>query len=401
MEILKRPSGGRGEYEIAGTEDSLAPADLSGLEMVISCGASGALRTGLVLKVQGGKCRLRLGNDAHLHIQRQIEVILMLPKSIREESRLQGGEPTILENRYILRRIELEDVQVEADFARLGLGNVECDNGSQHAEQIHFNKRVARIYRLHNEAAKFPQEIAQILVQHRELLQVGTPLRRDAENLVVKLMRQVSDTAADYDVDYIYGTDVVPTLEEILRLPVYETPPAIEDIDPVDVELRRREANKWRRWAAHRGAPAAKFRRDVREAYNSTCVVCGLHLPRSKVCSVAGVDAAHVLPWAEYDLDVIANGLCLCKLHHWAFDQLLIAISRSNDEVRVRVTSIAEFAFREVPHSLAALKSVEGLVPRERLPASKKDWPRSQYLERLYEGLELNDTEGPNLPMSS
>ena len=52
--------------------------------------------------------------------------------------------------------------------------------------------------------------------------------------------------------------------------------------------------------------------------------LCGLHLPRTSVNASAGVDAAHILPWADYDLDHVCNGICLCKHHHWAFDEGLL-----------------------------------------------------------------------------
>ncbi len=64
---------------------------------------------------------------------------------------------------------------------------------------------------------------------------------------------------------------------------------------------------------------ASDFRERVLEAYKSSCAVCGLQLKL--------VDAAHIVPVKHSDSnDETSNGLCLCALHHRAFDQGLIAI---------------------------------------------------------------------------
>lgn len=62
----------------------------------------------------------------------------------------------------------------------------------------------------------------------------------------------------------------------------------------------------------------ALFPRVVKELYASTCCVCqaAARIPgRSGI-----VDAAHILPFAEFHYDDARNGLALCKNHHWGFD---------------------------------------------------------------------------------
>ena len=49
------------------------------------------------------------------------------------------------------------------------------------------------------------------------------------------------------------------------------------------------------------------------------------------------MDAAHILPWAGYDLDVVSNGLCFCKHHHWAFDEGLILLSAGAGPTLIRM----------------------------------------------------------------
>ncbi len=64
---------------------------------------------------------------------------------------------------------------------------------------------------------------------------------------------------------------------------------------------------------------ATNFRQRVLTAYHSRCAVCGLQMRL--------VDAAHIVPVRHTaSNDEINNGLCLCALHHRAFDQGLIAV---------------------------------------------------------------------------
>src|SRR5262249_53166294 len=129
---------------------------------------------------------------------------------------------------------------------------------------------------------------------------------------------------------------------------------------------------------------SARFRHAVRAAYRSTCVVCGQHLPSTRM-NIPGVDAAHILPWAEYDLDEISNGLCLCKHHHWAFDEGLILIRFRDgryfveipDEVTDAIKADAE-AF-----SLGELQAFAGQIPEVRLPQRPEHRPRPRFLEML------------------
>ena len=66
------------------------------------------------------------------------------------------------------------------------------------------------------------------------------------------------------------------------------------------------------------------FRRRVAEIYDYQCVACGLRIwmPDREL---SFVDAAHLVPFAESRNDHPTNGLALCKNHHWALDQRLIA----------------------------------------------------------------------------
>jgi putative restriction endonuclease len=80
---------------------------------------------------------------------------------------------------------------------------------------------------------------------------------------------------------------------------------------------------------------------------------------------------------------VTANGLCLCKLHHWAFDQQLIAITYEGGDYLVKVTERAENALGQF--ALALLRTHEGKIPVSRLPRRAQDRPHVSFLNKLYE----------------
>jgi predicted RNA-binding protein with RPS1 domain len=60
------------------------------------------------------------------------------------------------------------------------------------------------------------------------------------------------------------------------------------------------------------------FRYNVLGAFDHTCCVCG---ERHVFGSASAMEAAHIIPRARRGADVAENGLCLCALHHWAFDK--------------------------------------------------------------------------------
>ena len=173
-----------------------------------------------------------------------------------------------------------------------------------------------------------------------------------------------------------------------------EQPQPVDDVPPEEIEIRLRIIKNWKRWAGYRGAKSAKFRQEVRRAYNSTCIVCGLHLPPTPFNSVAGVDAAHILPWADYDLDEVSNGVCLCKHHHWAFDEGLILITHDGQQYHVEVPAdiVAEIQRHSAAFSINELLNHAGSIPVNRVPANPTDRPRPQFLRMLAEKLRSDST---------
>lgn len=390
MEIHKRPSNGRGEYELAGAVSGLSTMELVGLPLTLDTESSmGHIRTGIVLRSQGGKPRLRLLDSSGIHIQRQIEALLVMPKSTRDETQLEGGQPVVLAQRYVLRRVDVTSAVLANGGAVLQLGAVECINYSER-HQLNFRTRIQDILRLYENASEFPARVRDALLAHQRHLATTHHIDRPTESLVVEVIRAAEEAARDSDAALIAGEDPVPLLLDLLRSKPTIEIPLIAEIDPTDIEIRRRVADRWR-MQKDRGPASAQFRKDVRRAYKSTCLFCGLRLPTSVDVRLPGVDAAHIVPWSQFDADVVGNGVCLCKLHHWAFDQYLLAIQHDAiSGYSIKVTQRALAAFQDNPLVMANLNAVAGPIATNRLPDNPSDWPRPQFLNELYNELRID-----------
>jgi len=79
-----------------------------------------------------------------------------------------------------------------------------------------------------------------------------------------------------------------------------------------------------RRWTfgtARQRVHQPVFRRDVMQAYNNQCAVCGLGIAHL-------LDAAHIIPDRdEHGIASVTNGIALCKNHHAAYDGGLLAVT--------------------------------------------------------------------------
>ncbi|GAC1509489.1 MAG: HNH endonuclease [Chloroflexota bacterium] len=75
--------------------------------------------------------------------------------------------------------------------------------------------------------------------------------------------------------------------------------------------------------------PAARsqgFRRAVVTAYGYRCAICGIRVLTAD--GHAAVEAAHIHPWRVSWNDHPTNGLALCRLCHWGFDEGLLGADR-------------------------------------------------------------------------
>ena len=121
------------------------------------------------------------------------------------------------------------------------------------------------------------------------------------------------------------------------------------------------------------------FRREIMRRYNYTCAVCQLRVVTEDGKSIT--DAAHIIPFHISYNDDIRNGISLCKLHHWAFDQGLISLS---EKYKVRVSKLI---FEEGPREwrFRNLRDRKILLPQDEILYPAQDalaWHREEVLRR-------------------
>jgi hypothetical protein len=391
VRINKESSGGRGEYEWCDFQPTdPAPDNLQGRRIFIRLPDGHVLDTGSIFGAQGGKQRIRLATDQargrDLYPHWHAAAALMLPRPSRDETSYEGGLPIMRNGEYGIGSLQLGSVDVAQDGqAVVEILRVGIENQSNH-EEIDFRQRYEQVRRVCAHADRFDDEIRQLLERHAALMASGGLVSHDGLILTADLQHQLAATAADYDVvPNQPHTDALPTLESILQITPPEAPLNPQLVPEEDIVLRRRTIAKQRRWASARGGAAVRFRRKVQQAYRSTCIVCGIRLPSIGPGSSPGVDAAHILPYAEYDLDDVRNGLCLCKLHHWAFDEALIHIRWNGERYEVVVPETALQRLREAGADIdiAVLRGGDGTIVDARLPLNAAERPSPQILNAL------------------
>lgn len=132
-------------------------------------------------------------------------------------------------------------------------------------------------------------------------------------------------------------------------------------------QLLRRDYEKISETLEEAYRPAARdqgFRRAVVTAYDHRCALCGV-----RVLTFDGhtaVDASHIKPWSLERDDRPANGMALCKLCHWSFDEGLLGVSHQYEVIASDQLSVSN----NLPGYLSSLKG-RGIV----CPVERTHWP--------------------------
>lgn len=112
------------------------------------------------------------------------------------------------------------------------------------------------------------------------------------------------------------------------------------------------------------------FRKAVVRIYDHRCAFCGVRMLTSD--GRTAVDAGHIIPWSISHDDDPHNGMAMCGLCHWTFDQGLLGVSATylvllSGELRIT---------QNVPGHLLTLqgRSIIG-------PAEQGLWPHMEALD--------------------
>jgi len=115
------------------------------------------------------------------------------------------------------------------------------------------------------------------------------------------------------------------------------------------------------------------FREKVIHAYRTQCAFCRLKHPEL-------LDAAHIIPDNEpQSRPTIDNGLSLCKLHHAAFDSLILGV-RPDYIIEVRGDVLREHDGPMLQHGLKELHNKKIILPRK-----QESWPDRDFVNWRYQ----------------
>lgn len=376
----KMSSGGRGEYEVTGRQGDIVARDLLEKYFVIET-PFGNRETNIRLGNQGGKYRLRARNKSP-QIARQLAAMLFLPKSTRSEDAVSEALPILLQGRYILD-VQFELLATSHDAAQIRplailarSGNISDEESMLKIDVSDRNSRLGALYLRKN---FLPEPLTSLVASHEAFVAGSEVVDGELERIVVETLEVLGDS----DLDYIPGSDPLAILEQLAGINAGEVyVPYPFETPEGDLEIRLRSEHIYRERRI-RGPKATKFKKNVQSAYRFSCLFCGLRAPSIAGRMKPGVDAAHILPYGDYDLDVTQNGLLLCKQHHWAFDNHVLELRHSRGAYYVALGSDVTTVFGEGSPTLAMFESVTGRVHEDRLP-TKSLRPSPVYLDELY-----------------
>jgi len=111
------------------------------------------------------------------------------------------------------------------------------------------------------------------------------------------------------------------------------------------------------------------FRRIVVNTYDHRCALCGIRIVTPDGHTV--VEAAHIVPWSKSRNDDVRNGMALCRLCHWGFDEGMLGVSDNYTVITSRSIGLD-------PNFPGLLQTLSG---RSIIPPIERDlWPEQQYL---------------------
>ncbi|WP_428118144.1 HNH endonuclease [Candidatus Poriferisodalis sp.] len=315
---------------------------------------------------------------------------LLLLRPRRDAENLADSIPVMCKQGYLLTKIGLgPDIQFDDRDRAIVASPTYVSIKNEIAEQtVWFDQRWAVVEQLHqlvldNELPDLPNRIVELLDQHRLALELG-PASVEAIKTTSRIFRWLDSVeialisrGRNYVRNLILGTDDGDGISSAI-------PITLDQLALDDIPMRIQRAGEMR-LSNIRGSSGARFSKEVRRVWDDTCAFCSLRLPGDGTIG-SGVDAAHILPWRHFDLDRVDNGVCLCKLHHWAFDQMLLAIRHKGGKYYVEGTVLLE---RIGTRERDRIASVVGEIPHELLPSLVEHRPNPVFIERFYAGIDL------------
>ncbi|WP_237173906.1 HNH endonuclease [Paracandidimonas lactea] len=390
MRIALRTSGGRGEYEVAGSHENIKVHDILNRQITLEIIPGFRLHTNNFVRHSQGKPRIRLA-DAHedKHIYLILSALLLLPKPKREIGATPAGKLQLYKDNFSVFSVLFDIVELSENELVISPTQMILSNSSSDYVRLDVIERFKMVMQAWEGALDGQSAVAETLGRHREAfhsVNVRGILTACEE---LRLMNVEQDDPLRYATRALE----LPNLDEFMWMGVHATETEevmglgeenLEDL----MEAARNRVKSWR-LLAERGSDGARFSREVKMNYRNTCLFTGFRLPKTDLTGPAGVDAAHILPWAEYDLNKVSNGLCLSKLCHWAFDNGIIKLD-FNDAASRYELSVSERAKEADSKGLIDLTpfyDIEGDISASLLPSSRANWPNPSFLKAYNEAM--------------
>ena len=384
MRIALRTSGGRGEYEVAGSHESIRVHDVFDRQIVLELLPGFRFPTNNYVRHTQGKPRIRLldpYSDSHVYLI--LAAILLLPKPKREIGATPGGKLQIYKDNFSVMSIPFDVVELSSTEIVASPTQMVLSNSTFDSVRLDLIERLRIVMACWEAASKQSSALANAITQHKNAF--------NSQNVKAVISAAESIRLATIEPDdplrHITKDLNLPNLDELMWLGVHatETDEALALGEENLEELKEAARNRMKVWrqVAMRGAAGAKFSLQVREAYDHTCMFTGMRLPKTPMTGSSGVDAAHILPWAEYDLNSVSNGLCLSKLCHWAFDAgiLQLTFDDPSSKYQLQLSTAALSAESDGLLKLNGLKDIQGVVSTSLLPKDSANWPKPSFLK--------------------
>ena len=384
MRIALRTSGGRGEYEVAGSHESIRVHDVFDRQIVLELLPGFRFPTNNYVRHTQGKPRIRLldpYSDSHVYLI--LAAILLLPKPKREIGATPGGKLQIYKDNFSVMSIPFDVVELSSTEIVVSPTQMVLSNSTFDSVRLDLIERLRIVMACWEAASKQSSALANAITQHKNAF--------NSQNVKAVISAAESIRLATIEPDdplrHITKDLNLPNLDELMWLGVHatETDEALALGEENLEELKEAARNRMKVWrqVAMRGAAGAKFSLQVREAYDHTCMFTGMRLPKTPMTGSSGVDAAHILPWAEYDLNSVSNGLCLSKLCHWAFDAgiLQLTFDDPSSKYQLQLSTAALSAESDGLLKLNGLKDIQGVVSTSLLPKDSANWPKPSFLK--------------------
>lgn len=184
--------------------------------------------------------------------------------------------------------------------------------------------------------------------------------RLDEELYALFCVEKSNDVLRTIIIQTYFALEVQPKLAEqgIINLEAFQYSQSLLE------QAKKHQIKEEKPEDYHASARDQGFRRAVVTAYNHRCALCGIRvLTPDGHTAVVG---AHIIPWSETHNDDPRNGIALCYLCHWAFDEGLIGVSLSY----VVITSPRLATNDNVPGHLATFNG-RGMIR----PVEQSLWP--------------------------